>query len=429
MATETINFEERRVKADVPTVVVDVFINAMKVVLLFFVAWSVVGAIALQVRGELISGAQWRDVLTGGIVLGAMFGLVALGYSMVYGILGFINFAHGEVFMTGMFGAMFMAHWTARNGLLENATPLAMLLIVLAAMIVSATVAVTVEKIAYRPLRGAPRLIPLITSIGVSFFLQYAVSGLFGTAVRRFPELPESMQQRFSFLGLLINASQLTVFIVTAVAVVALWWFVTRSKTGRAIRAVAEDKEIAALMGIDVDRTIVMTFMVGGVMAGVSGAMWAFLYKNVFFLSGFLPGIKAFTAAVLGGIGNLPGALLGGMTLGLVEAAGPTMLTAYRWAIPDVLAYVVGVASLAIAAWGFMRLRNRIIAQTSTNVSMVVLGLLFGVMSFTVLPGFHVTIPGTSQLKDAIAFIVLVGVLMIRPVGLLGERLAVEERG
>ena len=429
LATETITVEQRRVAADLPTVVVDVGVNALKIFLLFFGLWAVVGVFNLQIEGTLLSGAAWRDVLTGGIVQGAMYGLIALGYSMVYGILGFINFAHGEVFMVGMFGAMFVAHGLGDNGLLESNFLLSMLIIVIAAMIVSGILAVVTEKVAYRPLRGSPRLIPLITSIGVSFFLQYAVSGLFGAGVKRFPELPPAVQARYNILGLLVNGSQILVFVVTAISVVGLWWFVARSKTGRAIRAVAEDKEIAGLMGINVDRTVVMTFLVGGAMAGVAAAMWAFLYKNVFFLSGFLPGIKAFTAAVLGGIGNLPGALLGGMTLGMVEAAGPTLMSALRWQIPDLLAYVLGIGAIAIAGFGAYRLRNRVIAQTSTNVSFIVLGILFAVFAFTLLPGFQIVIPGASQLKDMIAFIVLIGVLMIRPIGLLGERLAVEERG
>jgi branched-subunit amino acid ABC-type transport system permease component len=300
---------------------------------------------------------------------------------------------------------------------------------VLAGMAVSGTLVAVTEKVAYRPLRGAPRLIPLITSIGVSFFIQYAVSGLFGGRGPRFPELPASVQQRFSLFGLRSTGTQVLVVVVTAVSVVGLWWFVTRSKTGRAIRAVAEDKEIAALMGINVDRTVMMTFLVGGAMAGVAASMWALLFKNVFFLSGFLPGIKAFTAAVLGGIGNLPGALLGGMTLGMVEAAGPTLMSSLRWPIPGWLAYAIGAASLAVAGLGYFRLRRRVIAKTSANVSLIALGTLFAVVAFTLMPGWHIVIPGASQLKDMIAFIVLIGVLMIRPVGLLGERLAVEERG
>ncbi len=429
MATESLTIEQRRVAADRPTVVVDVFINALKLFLLFFALWAVVGAINLQAQGNLLTADAWRDLMTGGIVQGAMYGLVALGYSMVYGILGFINFAHGEVFMVGMFGAMFAAQGLADAGLLTSNFPLALVIMVLVAMIVSGTLAVTIEKVAYRPLRGAPRLIPLITSIGVSFFLQYAISGLFGAGVKRLPELPPAVAQRYNVAGLLLNGTQILVFVVTAISVIGLWWFVTRSKTGRAMRAVAEDKEIAALMGINVDRTVVVTFLVGGAMAGVAAALWALLFKNVFFLSGFLPGIKAFTAAVLGGIGNLVGALLGGMTLGIVEEAGPTLLTALRWQIPDWLAYAIGVAAIGIAVWGLIRLRKRLIVQTSTNVSFIVLGVISAALAFTVLPGFQVVIPGASQLKDGIAFIVLIGVLMIRPVGLLGERLAVEERG
>lgn len=429
LATETITVEQRRVAADRPTVVVDVFINALKLFLLFCTLWAIVGTINLQIQGNLLSGPAWRDLVTGGVVQGSMYGLLALGYSMVYGILGFINFAHGEVFMVGMFGSMFAAQGLADAGMLESNFPLTLLIMVVVAMIVSGTLAVTIERVAYRPLRGAPRLIPLITSIGVSFFLQYAISGLFGAGVKRLPTLPASVQQRYNVFGLLLNGTQILVFVVTAVSVIGLWWFVTRSKTGRAMRAVAEDKEIAALMGIDVDRTVVMTFLVGGAMAGVAAALWALLFRNVFFLSGFLPGIKAFTAAVLGGIGNLPGALLGGMTLGIVEEAGPTFLTALRWPIPDWLAYIMGLAALGLAVFGAMRLRNRLIVQTSTNVSLIVLGLSFAAVAFTLLPGFQVVIPGASQLKDMIAFIVLIGVLMIRPVGLLGERLAVEERG
>jgi branched-subunit amino acid ABC-type transport system permease component len=182
-------------------------------------------------------------------------------------------------------------------------------------------------------------------------------------------------------------------------------------------------------MGIDVDKTIVKTFAVGGAMAGVAGVMWALIFRYVWFLTGFLPGIKAFTAAVLGGIGNLPGAMLGGLTLGMVEAAGPTLLGSLRWAIPSWLAYGVGGLSIIGVVFGIRRWRERRITRITSAVSMMLLGTLLAVLSFTVLPGFNVIIPGASELKDMIAFIVLIGVLMIRPVGLLGERLAIEERG
>lgn len=429
MTTDNLATSKRLIRADAPTVVIDVFVGAMKLFLLFFTGWAVLGAIVLQSQGGLLTAEGWNGVLVGGLVQGSMYGLIALGYSMVYGILGFINFAHGEVFMTGALGGFFVATALFDIGMWENAFPLAFLIVLMTSMLVSALVAITIEKVAYRPLRAAPRLIPLITSIGVSFFIQYLVRGLFGTQFKRFPDLPPALRQRYSVLGLSIGGAQLLVIIVTVITMIGLWWFVTRSKTGRAIRAVAEDKEIAALMGIDVNRTIVKTFVIGGLMAGVAASMWALIFRSVWFFSGFLPGIKAFTAAVLGGIGNLPGALLGGLTLGMVEAAGPTLLGSLRWPIPPWLAYSIGAVALAVAVLGYMRLRSRVITKVTTGFTYLVLGILMAIVSFTVLPDFQVIIPGPSQLTDMIAFIVLIGVLMIRPTGLLGERLAIEERG
>jgi branched-chain amino acid transport system permease protein len=243
-----------------------------------------------------------------------------------------------------------------------------LLIVLVVAMATSMLTAMIVEKVAYRPLRGAPRLIPLITSIGVSFFLQYAFAGLFGVAVHTYPALPETIPSRVNILGLPIETTKLVVIVVAILSAIGLWYFVARTRTGRAVRAVAEDKEIAGLMGINVDRTIVTTFAIGGAMAGVAALMWALLFRSVDFTTGFLPGIKAFTAAVLGGIGNLPGALLGGVLLGLFEGTGPLLI----------------LAGLGI--------------------------------------------PAVSQLKDAVAFIALVLVLIFRPSGLLGERLGSEDR-
>ncbi len=429
MTTDTTATERRAIRADAPTVAVEVFVSALKLFLLFFVAWSVIGVIVLQTQGFGLAGESWPGIVTGGLTQGAMYGLIALGYSMVYGILGFINFAHGEVFMSGILTGVFVAEYLNGIGMWTDAFPLALLILLLSSMATSAIVAMLIEKIAYRPLRGAPRLIPLITSIGVSFFLQYTVRGLFGGQFRRFPDPPPVLRRRYSIVGLEIGGAQLVVIVVAILAMIGLWWFVTRSKAGRAIRAVAEDKEIAALMGIDVDRTVVMTFVVGGAMAGIAGTMWALIFRSVFPFTGFLPGIKAFTAAVLGGIGNLPGAMLGGLTLGIVEAAGPTMLASLRWPIPHWLAYAVGAGAAAIAINGWRLLRQRRIAITSRAVTYMVLGSLGAIAAFTVLPGLSVVIPGPSQLKDMISFVVLIGVLMIRPIGILGERLAVEERG
>lgn len=417
-----------RLNQDVSTLAVDVFLFAMKVALIFFAIWSILGVIALQVDGRGLSGVAWRDLLVGGLAQGFMYGLIALGYSMVYGVLGFINFAHGEVFMAGAMGAYFVAEALFEVGLWESAFILAFLICIAASVFISTAIAVIVERIAYRPLRGAPRLIPLITSIGLSFFLQYAIRGLFGEGFKTFPVLPVGLQDRVSVFGLEVEGIKLLVIITAILSMAALWLFVERSKTGRAIRAVAEDKEIASLMGIDVNRTIVMTFAVGGAMAGVGGMLWAMLFRKVYFLTGFLPGIKAFTAAVLGGIGNLLGAMLGGVSLGIVEAAGPNMLSGLQWELPTWAAWAVAAFSVATVIWAVRRLRSGDVRGTGTSLGMLLLGSVGVLAGVFVLPGASVTIPGASQLKDMIAFIVLIGVLMVRPVGLLGERLAVEDR-
>jgi len=227
---------------------------------------------------------------------------------------------------------------------------------------------VIIERVAYRRLRGSPRLIPLITSIGMSFFIQYSFAGFFGAGFNTYPPPPEILAGSVTIFGIEIRTTQLTVIIIAIVAMIGLWYFVTKTKTGRAIRAVAEDKEIAGLMGINVDRTIVAVFAVGGAMAGVAGLMWALLFRSVNFLTGFIPGIKAFTAAVLGGVGNMAGAMGGGVLLGLFEGIGP----------------------------------------------LLILGGL--------------GIEGATQLKDAVAFMALVLVLVFRPSGLFGERLGSEDR-
>ncbi len=418
-----------KLNADGPTLAVDVFLFALRVLLIFIAVWALVGTIALQVNGEGLTGTAWRDLLVGGLAQGCMYGLIALGYSMVYGVLGFINFAHGEVFMSGSMAAFFVADALFSSGLWESAFPLAFAIVLATAIVTSTLVAVIIERVAYRPLRGAPRLIPLITSIGMSFFVQYAVKGLVGDGFKTYPRLPEGLQTRVGLFGLDIEGIKLFVIVTALVSMFALWLFVERSRTGRAIRAVAEDKEIAALMGIDVNRTIVTTFAVGGAMAGVAGLLWAMLFRKVYFLTGFLPGIKAFTAAVLGGIGNLVGAMLGGITLGLIETSGPTMLEGLSWKVPTWLAFAVAIVALAAAVVGLGRLRKADPRTVGSALGLVVVGIAGAVWGFVALPGAQVVIPGTSQLKDMIAFIVLIGVLMIRPIGLLGERLSVEERG
>ncbi|MFP3914953.1 MAG: branched-chain amino acid ABC transporter permease, partial [Actinomycetota bacterium] len=329
---------------------VDTFLWMIRIGAIIIISWGLIGSILRFAAGEGLSASQWRDLIVAGLSQGAMYGLLALGYSMVYGVLGFINFAHGEVFMSGAMVGFIAANWLFENGVWAS-NPIVSLLVVLAvAMFTSTLVAILVERVAYRPLRGSPRLIPLITSIGVSFFLQYTFGGLFGVGVRTYPQAPGMFQGDVSILGIPIERTSVLVIVVAILSMIALWYFVTRTKAGRAMRAVAEDKEIAALMGINVDRTIVTVFAVGGAMAGVAGLMWAILFRGVNFFTGFIPGIKAFTAAVLGGIGNMVGAMGGGVLLGLFEGVGPLLILG-GLGIPGVSQLKDVVAFTAY--WGF----------------------------------------------------------------------------
>ncbi len=307
----------------------------------------------------------WLDFFIFGLAQGSVYALIALGYTLVYGILFMINFAHGEVFTGGVFTAYFFAIAMERAGFIDRHWVLALLILMAIAMTETVMVAVVLERIAYRPLRGAPRLVPLITAIGASFFLQYTYRGIYGSGVKTYPDFP-ALDGKLNAFGREwpILTTQALVIVVSALMMVFLYWYVQKTKAGKAMRAVAEDKEAAALMGIDVDRVIVNTFALGGAMAGVAGILYALLFKQVNAFMGFIPGIKAFTAAVLGGIGNVPGAMLGGLFLGIVESLGPSLI----------------------------------------------------------LDGLG--IPAPYQLKDAIAFTLLVLVLIFRPTGILGERLS-----
>jgi branched-chain amino acid transport system permease protein len=273
-------------------------------------------------RLDRFAGADWRDFVTNGIARGSVYALIAMGYTLVYGILFLINFAHGEVFMTGTFTAFFFARWMGDTGFLNRQPILALAILFAISMTVSATVAILLERVAYRPLRGAPRLVPLITAIGASLFLQNSVRGLYGASAEAYPRI-NIMQGTWTILGNPISRAQIVVILAAALLMLGLYLLIVRTKTGRAMRAVGEDKEIAALMGIDVDRTIVTTFALGGLLAGAAGILYIFLFNQVTFDMGFFPGIKAFTAAVLGGIGNVVGAGIGGLTLGVIEAVGP----------------------------------------------------------------------------------------------------------
>jgi branched-chain amino acid transport system permease protein len=296
--------------------------------------------------------------LINGIQLGAIYALIALGYTMVYGVLKLINFAHGEVYMVGAYIAYYIAEqWLDKNAM----SPWLLLGIMLVgAMFVCAVLGVTIERLAYRPLRGAPRISVLITAIGVSLLLQQGGLLIFRTSPQ--PSISEQVNpfgtSNFTNLPLLgeltINWSQAAMFGVSLVLMLLLWWFVSGTKTGRGIRAVSHDFSTASLMGIDVNKMISITFIIGSALAGAGGMMNATaLGTPLDTYYGLLPGVKAFVAAVLGGIGNIPGAVLGGFLMGIAET---------------------------IVIW-----------------------------------------MGYSNFKDAVAFVILIAVLLVRPSGLLGS--------
>ena len=296
-----------------------------------------------------------------GLVLGSMYALIALGYTMVYGIIQLINFAHGEVLMVGALTA-----WSI-IGLMQSSMPatpgwVILILATLIACVVAAALNFAIEKVAYKPLRNSPRLAPLITAIGMSILLQTLAMIIWKPNYKPFPTLLPS--QPFNVAGAYITSTQIMILSVTAVALAVLMWVVNHTKLGRAMRATAENPRVAGLMGVKPDLVISATFVIGAILAAIAGVMYASNYGTAQHTMGFLPGLKAFTAAVFGGIGNLGGAVLGGILLGLIEAIG------------------------------------------SGYIGQLTGGLL----------GSHYT--------DIFAFIVLIIVLTLRPSGLLGERVA-----
>ena len=315
------------------------------------------------IRAGKYTSEQWIDFVVFGVSQGSIYALIALGYTMVYGILRMINFAHGDIFMTGAYGAYFIATWLTNSGFVDSHPFLGLLIPILVAMIVAASIAMLVERTAYRPLRGAPRLVPLISAIGASFFLEYTFRGLFGPGIYAYPPI-KALEGEWSILGISILKVQVVVAVAAFIMMAILYSVVMFTKVGKAMRAVSENKDTAALMGIDVNRIIVSTFAIGAAMAGAAGVLFALVYRQVNFFMGFTPGIKAFTAAVLGGIGNIPGAMVGGLVLGIFESIGP---------------------SLFLEGLGITR---------------------------------------AYQLKDAIAYTMLVMILLFRPQGILGERLS-----
>jgi branched-chain amino acid transport system permease protein len=282
-----------------------------------------------------------------GLTLGSVYALIALGYTMVYGILELINFAHGEIYMIGAYlGIILLAFFTA-VGLTSVSLPLTLFLVVVLAVVICSAYGYTVEKLAYKPLRNAPRLSPLISAIGVSIFLQNYVMLTQGATDKVFPSLFGA--GGFRFLSTRVSYLQAAIIIVSGVMMVLLQAFVMKTKTGKAMRAVAQDKTMASLLGINVGRIISITFVVGSGLAAVAGVMVAAYYGLVNYFIGYIAGIKAFTAAVLGGIGSIPGAMFGGILLGLVESLGASYVSSeYK----DAYAFVILIVILLVRPGG-----------------------------------------------------------------------------
>ncbi len=310
------------------------------------------------------SSGIFFQVVVDGVVLGFMYALIALGYTMVYGVLEFINFAHSEIFVIGAFvGAEILLGLESSGALAVLSPVLVVLLLIFAGMLASGLAAVTLERVAYRPLRGAPRLVPLISAIGASFFLQdfiRLVESLWrNTFYLNYPTL-DILDKNLS-LGAAVEVPLKSVLVIaTALAMLlCLYLFVNKTKLGTAIRAVAQDPDAAALMGIPVNRIISLTFFVGGAMGGAAGVLFGLHYSLINPYSGFGPGLKAFTAAVLGGIGNIPGAVLGGLVLGLMEAFAASYLAlltdgAFGAEYKDVFAFAVLILILIFRPKGLL---------------------------------------------------------------------------
>ncbi|WP_295957566.1 branched-chain amino acid ABC transporter permease [Rhodoferax sp.] len=291
-----------------------------------------------------------------GLVLGSMYALVALGYTMVYGIINLINFAHGEVLMVGA-----LTSWTI-IGLMQDSMPgipgwLMLLISLVIACIVSATLNFVIEKVAYRPLRNSPKLAPLITAIGMSILLQTLAMIIWKPNYKPYPTLLPATP--YNIGGAVITPTQILILGLTAVSLAVLMWLVNYTKLGRAMRATAENPRVAALMGVKPDMVISATFVIGAVLAAIAGVMYASNYGTVQHTMGFLPGLKAFTAAVFGGIGNLAGAVVGGILLGLIESIGAGYIGALTGGVlgsnySDIFAFIVLIIVLTLRPSGLL---------------------------------------------------------------------------
>lgn len=290
--------------------------------------------------------------LINGLTLGSVYALIALGYTMVYGILELINFAHGEIYMLGAYLGIILLGFFTSIGLTAYSLPLSLVLALLLTVVFCSSYGFTIEKIAYRPLRKAPRLSPLISAIGVSIFLQNYVMLTQGAEDKVFPSTFGSAG--FDFLSASVTYLQASIIIVSAIMMILLHVFVMKTRTGKTMRAVAQDKTMASLLGINVDSVISVTFIIGSGLAAVAGVMVAMYYRLVNYSIGYTAGIKAFTAAVLGGIGSIPGAMFGGIVLGLSESLGTGYILRGHVEYKDAFAFIILIVILLVKPEGLL---------------------------------------------------------------------------
>lgn len=288
------------------------------------------------------------QLIWSGLFVGSFYALVALGYSMVYGIIQLLNFAHGDVYMLGAFVGFAMIG-TLGGLVAALSSMVALLVIMLFVMIVTGAFGVFIERVAYRPLRNSSRLAALITAVGASFAIEYGMSLIAGPNPRVYPIRLSG--ESFHFLGARISPQQLLLMAVALVLMAALTLYVKRTRSGRAMRAIAMDRTACLYMGVNVNRTIALTFFIGSALAGAAGVMAGAYYGSITFIMGFLIGLKAFTAAVIGGIGNIPGAMLGGLLLGLLESFGANL---FGGAWRDVFTFGILILLLVVRPTGLL---------------------------------------------------------------------------
>lgn len=334
--------------------------SSIQILGLIFVILLVYRIYYVATTQDPYGATYWYFQLSNGLILGGVYALIALGYTLIYGILFMINFAHGEVLMMGGFAGFFMLQlldsWGWTNGE-PWLSVLSVIILLIVGMLASIITGVLLERLAYRPLRSAPRLVPLISAIGASFFLQYTALLIFGVTPHNYkkPAIINGIIESdwLADTGIIITKTGAFIFITSIIMMIGLYIIIQYTRMGRGMRAVAEDKDTARLMGLDVDRIIVLTFILSSALAGAGGVMLGLHNTVMRFNTGFIPGLKAFTAAVLGGIGNIRGAMVGSLLLGIFEALGPSALglpTEYK----DVIAFSILVLVLIFRPTGLM---------------------------------------------------------------------------